>query len=131
VGVNGAVGYDDLLETVAAINKPEPEVRTSDVAVRCSGATVRVGWLVCSLRCAVGGVRCYLGTTLRNCPHPQQHQPSLISQVARSIVLGDSHVHQLCRPDEHLPSPLAEGESYDLRLPIIPSRLNPASTYLY
>jgi hypothetical protein len=57
VGVNGAVGYDDLLETVAAINKPEPEVRTSDVAVRRPGATARVGWLVCS-------VRCYLGTTL-------------------------------------------------------------------
>jgi hypothetical protein len=64
VGVNGAVGYDDLLETVAAINKPEPEVRTSDVAVRRPGATARVGWLVCSVRWAVGGVRCYLGTTL-------------------------------------------------------------------
>jgi hypothetical protein len=68
VGVNGAVGYDDLLETVAAINKPEPEVRTSDVAVRRPGATTRVGWLVCSAVCggrwAVGGVRCYLGTTL-------------------------------------------------------------------
>jgi hypothetical protein len=55
VGVNGAVGYDDLLETVAAINKPEPEVRTSDVAVRCSGATARVGWLVCSVQWAVCG----------------------------------------------------------------------------
>jgi hypothetical protein len=56
VRVKGAVGYDDLLET--AINKPEPEVRTSDVAVRCSGATVRVGWLVCSVQCAVCGGRC-------------------------------------------------------------------------
>jgi hypothetical protein len=62
---------------------------------------------LCGVRCAVlryaTKVTRYNIGPRRNCPHPQ-HQPSLASQVARSIVLGDSLVQQLCRcwPEGHL-----------------------------